>query len=155
MKSITDKAEVSVDFPDKTYMGAFGRESSFDVKVEADEVLLRLIRTGEERREIAVHLHYYLLADLLKEIGQGLASQEPLDESHLGALRDGHDVVILDRYVASNAAYSAARLNQGADGEVVSWVGELEYGRFGLTEPDHQILLDVPVAPVAPDSKKP
>ena len=65
---------------------------------------------------------------------------------HLGALCDGHDVVILDRYVASNAAYSAARLNQGADGEVVSWVGELEYGRFGLPEPDHQILLDVPVA---------
>ena len=64
---------------------------------------------------------------------------------HLGALRDGHDVVILDRYVASNAAYSAARLNQGADGEVVSWVGELEYGRFDLPEPDHQILLDVPV----------
>ena len=64
---------------------------------------------------------------------------------HLEALRDGHDVVILDRYVASNAAYSAARLNQGADGEVVSWVGELEYGRFDLPEPDHQILLDVPV----------
>ena len=82
MKSITDKAEVSVDFPDKTYMGAFGRESSFDVKVEADEVLLRLIRTGEERREIAVHLHYYLLADLLKEIGQGLASQEPFVIRH-------------------------------------------------------------------------
>lgn len=64
---------------------------------------------------------------------------------HLGALRDSHDVVILDRYVASNAAYSAARLNQGADGEVVSWVGELEYGRFDLPKPDHQILLDVPV----------
>ena len=26
MKSITDRAEVSVDFPNKTYMGAFGRE---------------------------------------------------------------------------------------------------------------------------------
>ena len=25
MKSITDRAEVSVDFPNKTYMGAFGR----------------------------------------------------------------------------------------------------------------------------------
>ena len=61
------------------------------------------------------------------------------------ACRD-HDVVILDRYVASNAAYSAARLNQDADGEMVSWVGELEYGRLGLPAPDHQILLDVPVA---------
>ena len=37
-------------------------------------------------------------------------------------LRAAHDVVILDRYVASNAAYSAARLHQGVDGEVVTWV---------------------------------
>jgi len=89
MKSISDKAEVSVDFPDKTYMGSFGRESSFDVKVEADEVLLRLVRAGAERREIAVHLHYYLLADILKEIGQGLAGHDFLDESHRAALSDG------------------------------------------------------------------
>jgi hypothetical protein len=34
MKSISDKAEVSLDFPDKAYMGSFGRESSFDVKVD-------------------------------------------------------------------------------------------------------------------------
>ena len=61
-----------------------------------------------------------------------------------GACRD-HDVVILDRYVASNAAYSAARLHQDADGEMVAWVGELEYGRFGLPRPDREILLDVPV----------
>ena len=57
----------------------------------------------------------------------------------------GFDVVLLDRYVASNAAYSAARLHQGADGDVVSWVGELEFGRFGLPKPDHQLLLDVSV----------
>lgn len=64
---------------------------------------------------------------------------------HLGALSDECDVVILDRYAASNAAYSAARLHQDADGEAVSWVSDLEYGRFELPEPDHQILLDVPV----------
>ena len=56
-----------------------------------------------------------------------------------------HDVLILDRYVASNAAYSAARLHQDGDGDVVEWVGDLEYGRFGLPAPDHQVLLDVPV----------
>ena len=89
MKSITDRAEVSVDFPNKAYMGAFGRESSFDVKVEPDEVLLRIVRAGDERREIAVHLHYYLLADILKEIGQGLSEHGFLDESHLQALQDG------------------------------------------------------------------
>ena len=42
---------------------------------------------------------------------------------HIADLRRRHDVVILDRYVASNAAYSAARLHQDAAGEAVSWVG--------------------------------
>ena len=63
----------------------------------------------------------------------------------IAQLRAGNDVVILDRYVASNAAYSAARLHQDATGAMVDWVGELEFGRLGLPEPDHQILLDVPV----------
>lgn len=64
---------------------------------------------------------------------------------HIEALNRDHDVVLLDRYVASNAAYCAARLQQDAGGEMVAWVGELEYGRLGLPEPEHQILLAVPV----------
>ena len=64
---------------------------------------------------------------------------------HIAALCDSHDVVILDRYVASNAAYSAARLHQGADGDMVGWIADLEYGRLGLPMPDRQILLEVPV----------
>jgi dTMP kinase len=66
-------------------------------------------------------------------------AREEID--HLNA---AYDVVILDRYVASNAAYSAARLHQGADGEVVDWVRDLEYERLKLPEPDWQVLLDVP-----------
>ena len=66
-------------------------------------------------------------------------------KEQLADLRRDYDVVILDRYVASNAAYCAARLHQAADGEMVSWVGDLEYGRLGLPQPDLQILLDVPV----------
>lgn len=89
MKSISDRAEISVDFPNKTYMGAFGRESTFEVKADPDEVLLRIVRAGEERREIAVHLHYYLLADILKEMGQELSQHAFLDESHLHALQEG------------------------------------------------------------------
>jgi dTMP kinase len=54
-----------------------------------------------------------------------------------------HDVVILDRYVASNAAYSAARLHQPADGEAVSWVRDIEYDRLQLPAPDWQVLLGV------------
>jgi dTMP kinase len=63
------------------------------------------------------------------------------DIHHLGA---DYDVVILDRYVASNAAYSAARLHQTADGDAVEWVRKLEYDRLELPKPDWQILLAVP-----------
>jgi len=52
-------------------MGSFGRESSFDVKVEPDEVLVRVIRGDEERRQVAVHLHYFQLADILMEMAGG------------------------------------------------------------------------------------
>ena len=62
----------------------------------------------------------------------------------IGHLNAAYDVVILDRYVASNAAYSAARLNQGAGGDVVEWVRVLEYDRLKLPKPDWQVLLDVP-----------
>jgi dTMP kinase len=54
-----------------------------------------------------------------------------------------HDVVILDRYVASNAAYSAARLHEDAAGEAVAWVYRLEYQRLRLPPPDWQVLLAV------------
>jgi dTMP kinase len=58
-------------------------------------------------------------------------------------LGHNHDVMILDRYVASNAAYSAARLHQDAAGEVVAWVHRLEYQRLGMPAPDWQVLLAV------------
>jgi dTMP kinase len=55
-----------------------------------------------------------------------------------------HDVLILDRYVASNAAYSAARLHEGPAGEATGWVYRLEYQRLGTPTPDWQVLLGVP-----------
>jgi dTMP kinase len=63
--------------------------------------------------------------------------------AHIRELCGDHDVVILDRYVASNAAYSAARLHQDADGEVVDWVHQIEYQRLQLPAPDWQVLLGV------------
>jgi dTMP kinase len=60
------------------------------------------------------------------------------------ALRREHDVVIMDRYVASNAAYTAARLHQDAGGPAVEWIHALEYRRLGLPVPDWQVLLAVP-----------
>lgn len=66
-----------------------------------------------------------------------------------GAVRSAvreHDLVLVDRYVASNAAYGAARLRQDADGEFVAWIRALEVERFGIPVPDHQLYLSVPRA---------
>ena len=61
------------------------------------------------------------------------------------AALSSHDVVLLDRYVASNAAFGAGRLHQDARGEFVDWVRALEIDRFGLPVPDAHLLLRVPV----------
>jgi dTMP kinase len=57
-------------------------------------------------------------------------------------LRDHHDVVLLDRYVTSNAAYGGARLG-GPDRptDFPEWVRALEIERFGVPVPDRQFLL--------------
>jgi dTMP kinase len=67
----------------------------------------------------------------------------------LRGLLAGHDVVLADRYVASNAAYGAARLHQDATGEFVEWVRALEMDRFGLPVPHAHLLLRVPVGVAA------
>lgn len=50
-------------------------------------------------------------------------------------------VVLLDRYVASNAAYTAARLE---DPEAADFIAQLEFERLGVPRPDLQILLHTP-----------
>ncbi|EIF00330.1 dTMP kinase [Saccharomonospora glauca] len=84
----------------------------------------------------------------LAESVYGMALLYALDRrdaaDELRAALAEHDVVLLDRYVASNAAYQAARLRQGIDGPVVRWVRETEVERFGLPVPDLHLLLRVP-----------
>ncbi len=82
MKPVLDKAEVSIDFPDKAYMGSFGRHSGFEVRADGEEVLLKLAHSGGERREFTMHVHYLLLADILAGVAQDLAEASPLDEPH-------------------------------------------------------------------------
>ena len=85
---IADKAEFSVDFPDKAYMGSFGRHSQFDAYADIDSVAIRLVRPGEDRREVMVHLHYGLLAEILTELARSLAARDPIDEFHRRELSD-------------------------------------------------------------------
>jgi len=93
----------------------------------------------------ALHGQHGDLADSVYAMAVLFALDRAAAKDQIAALCAAHDVVILDRYVASNAAYSAARLHQGIAGEVVPWVGRLEYDRFALPRPDRQILLDASV----------
>ena len=92
----------------------------------------------------ALHGRHGDLADSVYAMAVLFAMDRAGARDQIGHLTAAYSVVILDRYVASNAAYSAARLHQDADGDVVSWVHDLEYGRLRLPVPDWQLLLDVP-----------
>ncbi|HJT02421.1 MAG TPA: dTMP kinase [Pseudonocardiaceae bacterium] len=91
---------------------------------------------------------YGRLGDLVESV-HGMAVLFALDRrdaaAELRSLRRRFDIVLLDRYVASNAAYGAARLSEDAHGPFVEWVRELEVDRFGVPVPDAQLLLRVPV----------
>lgn len=65
--------------------------------------------------------------------------------AELADLAKTHDVVIVDRYVASNAAYGAARLPVGERADFLRWVADTEFGVLRLPPPDLQVLLRVPV----------
>ena len=102
--------------------------------------------------ELARDALYGGLGDLAASV-HGMALLFALDRrAAADGLREAcarHDVVLVDRYIASNGAYGAARLHQDADGEFVSWVRALEVERFGIPVPDHQLLLAVPRAVAA------
>src|SRR5574341_1370622 len=59
-------------------------------------------------------------------------------------LSQSHDLVILDRYVASNLAYQAAKINRKHRGEFISWLAQVEYEIFGLPKADLTVYLDIP-----------
>ncbi len=89
---IQDKGEVSIDFPEKFYMGSFSRDSKFEALVENDGLLIKLFRDKGEKRKVQIHLHHHLLADILSEWALSLRKQSPMDQDHretlLAALRE-------------------------------------------------------------------
>jgi dTMP kinase len=114
-----------------------------------------MARLGFPRYDADIHAQlvrdalYGRLGDLVESV-HGMAVLFALDRREaaegLRALRRRHDVVLLDRYVASNAAYGAARLHEDAGGPFVEWVRELEVERFDVPVPDVQLLLRVPIS---------
>jgi len=89
MKPITGKAEVAVEFPNKAYVGSFGQHSMFSVHCDREALVVKLEHGGgDERRTAEVHFHYYLLAEILSDAAEALASRAGPDEAHREPLRE-------------------------------------------------------------------
>jgi len=56
------------------------------------------------------------------------------------------DVVVLDRYVASNVAHQAAKLAGAERGALCGSINHVEYELFGMPRPDLVLLLDLSAA---------
>ncbi len=56
-----------------------------------------------------------------------------------------HEVVVFDRYIASNMAYQAAQVDAADARDLMEWIARLEVEQFGLPLPDLSVYLDTPV----------
>ena len=56
-----------------------------------------------------------------------------------------NDVVIFDRYIASNMVYQASKVAPQDATELMHWILRLETEMFGVTPPDLSIYLDTPL----------
>lgn len=72
--------------------------------------------------------------------GDRLESRDMLLEA-----REDADVLLLDRYVASNMAHQGARVAAEHRGAFLGWLARVEHGVYRLPEADLTVFLDVPV----------
>jgi hypothetical protein len=96
-KSVPDKAEVAVEYPDKLYIGTFERTSRFDAHRDETGISLSLHRTGAEdvRKSVRMHFHYALFAEILRELAKTATALPAADVTHREALREAAKALYL------------------------------------------------------------
>ncbi len=62
----------------------------------------------------------------------------------LSALEES-DVVICDRFVASNLAHQGAKLPANERMAFFDWIAEIEFGIYAMPKPELNIFLNIPV----------
>ncbi|MBD3176725.1 MAG: thymidylate kinase [Armatimonadia bacterium] len=65
------------------------------------------------------------------------------------AARRSHELVVIDRYVGSNAAHQGAKLSLDAFSHFAEWIARLEYEVHGIPAEDAVVMLDIPVETAA------
>lgn len=88
MKPVEGKAEVGIEFPDKSYMGSFGAGAKLDCHADAQGVVIRLLRADGEKREVDLHLRYELMAEILDELATSLATVKIADPERRRSLAE-------------------------------------------------------------------
>jgi hypothetical protein len=68
MKDISSRAEVALEYPDKTYIGIFERHSRYAVGLDEHGIFIKLEHPGEERKLVDIHLAYALFGDMLHDL---------------------------------------------------------------------------------------
>jgi hypothetical protein len=89
-KTIPDKAEVVLEYPDKFYSGTFERSSRFDAHVDANGISILLDRAGdaEARKSVHMHIHFALFADILRDLAKTVSALPAGDVLHRDELRE-------------------------------------------------------------------
>ncbi|MBB2199877.1 MAG: hypothetical protein ABF479_15835 [Gluconacetobacter sp.] len=73
----------------------------------------------------------------------GLDRLESIDVIRMAA--SSNEVVIFDRYIASNMAYQASKVPHGDMRTMMDWVFQMETETFGVEPPKLSIYLDTPI----------
>ena len=91
-KPIADKAEITLEYPDKLYIGTFGSSSRFEAHIDADGIALILERFGTEdvRKSIHMHIHFGLFADIIKDLALSI-DRLPKDSTHRERIAEAVD----------------------------------------------------------------
>lgn len=96
-KPIPDKAEVTLEYQDKLYIGTFEQTARFDAHLDETGISLSLHRAGEAgvRKSVRMHFQYALFADILRDLARTVSSLPPADAAHRDALREGAKALYL------------------------------------------------------------
>ncbi len=83
-KPISGKAEVTLEYPDKLYIGTFANSSRFEAHFDEAGITLVLDRPGveDEHKSVHMHIHFGLFADILTELSCTVDRIPKLDTLH-------------------------------------------------------------------------
>lgn len=82
MKPIIARAEVALDYPDKTYMGVFERESRYAAESSPEAFTIKFEHHGEERKIVDIHIAHTLFAQIVEDLAEHVRHQKPIDPEH-------------------------------------------------------------------------